>query len=37
LDKTDLQRAAKVRSGAGLLVHCYGKLTAAFFLLCFYS
>lgn len=35
LDKTDIQNAAKVRSSEGLLVHCYGKLTAAFYLLCF--
>ena len=35
LEKTDLQNAAKVRSSAGLQVHCYGKLTAAFYLLCF--
>lgn len=35
LDKTDIQNAAKVRSGEGLQVHCYGKLTAAFYLLCF--
>jgi DDE family transposase len=34
LDKTDIQNAAKVRSSEGLLVHCYGKLTAAFYLLC---
>lgn len=35
LDKTDIQNAAKVRSSADLQVHCYGKLTAAFYLLCF--
>lgn len=35
LEKTDIQNAAKVRSSEGLLVHCYGKLTAAFYLLCF--
>lgn len=33
--KTELQNAAKVRSSDGLQVHCYGKLTAAFYLLCF--
>lgn len=33
--KTEIQNAAKVRSSEGLLVHCYGKLTAAFYLLCF--
>jgi hypothetical protein len=35
-EKTGIQNASKVRSSAGLLVHCYGKLTAAFYLLCFY-
>ena len=35
LEKTDIQHAAKVRSSEGLQVHCYGKLTAAFYLLCF--
>ena len=35
-EKTGIQQASKVRSSDGLLVHCYGKLTAAFFLLCFY-
>jgi len=35
LDKTDIQHAARVRSSEGLQVHCYGKLTAAFYLLCF--
>jgi len=35
LDKTEIQNAAKVRSSEGLQVHCYGKLTAAFYLLCF--
>jgi len=33
--KTDIQNASKVRSSDGLQVHCYGKLTAAFYLLCF--
>lgn len=33
--KTEIQNAAKVRSSDGLQVHCYGKLTAAFYLLCF--
>lgn len=37
LDKTEIQNAAKVRSSEGLQVHCYGKLTAAFYLLCFNS
>lgn len=36
IEKTGLQSAAKVRSSAGLTVHCYGKLTVAFYLLCFY-
>jgi hypothetical protein len=36
IDKTDIQNAAKARSGNGLLVHCYAKLTFAFFLLKFY-
>ena len=36
IEKTGIQNASKVRSSDGLLVHCYGKLTAAFFLLCFY-
>lgn len=35
-EKTQIQNASKVRSSDGLLVHCYGKLTLAFFLLCFY-
>jgi hypothetical protein len=35
-EKTSIQNAAKVRSSNGLLVHCYGKLTFAFYLLCFY-
>jgi hypothetical protein len=30
IEKTDLQRAAKVRSYAGLLVHIFGKIAAAF-------
>jgi hypothetical protein len=34
--KGDIQNAAKVRSSEGLQVHCYGKLTAAFYLLCFH-
>ena len=37
VEKTGLQNAAKVRSSEGLRVHCYGKLTAAFYLLCFNS
>ncbi len=30
IEKTDIQRASKVRSTKGLLVHVFGKLTAAF-------
>lgn len=37
VEKTGIQNAAKVRSSEGLRVHCYGKLTAAFYLLCFNS
>jgi hypothetical protein len=36
IEKTNLQQASRVRSTNGLLVHCYGKLTFAFFLLKFY-
>lgn len=35
--KTDYQNASRVRSTKGLLIHCYGKLTFACLLLCFYS
>ena len=31
IEKTDIQRASKVRSTKGLLVHTFGKLTAAIF------
>ncbi len=37
IEKTDIQNGSKIRSGEGLLVHCYGKLAAAFFILCFNS
>jgi hypothetical protein len=37
VEKTGIQNAAKVRSSEGLRVHCHGKLTAAFYLLCFNS
>ena len=30
IEKTDIQRASKVRSTKGLLVHLFGKLAAAF-------
>jgi hypothetical protein len=33
--KTDIQRAGRVRSTEGLMVHCWGKLTVAFYLLVF--
>ncbi len=33
IDKTDIQRAGRVRSTEGLMVHCWGKLTFAFLLL----
>jgi hypothetical protein len=36
IDKTDIQRASKVRSTKGLIIHCLGKLTFALFLLNFY-
>jgi hypothetical protein len=35
IDKTDIQRAGRVRSTEGLMVHCFGKLTVAMFLLVF--
>lgn len=35
IDKTDIQRASKVRSTDALMVHCFGKLTFAFYLLVF--
>lgn len=37
IQRTDLQNASRVRSGRGLLVHCYGKLAVACLLLTFYS
>jgi hypothetical protein len=37
IQRTDLQNASRVRSGQGLLVHCYGKLAVACLLLTFYS
>jgi hypothetical protein len=33
--KTDIQRASKVRSTKGLLVHVFGKIAAAFIYLIF--
>jgi len=35
IEKTDLQRASKTRSTAGLLVHVFGKISAAFISLIF--
>lgn len=35
IEKTDFQRASKVRSANGLLVHVFGKLAAAFIYLIF--
>jgi hypothetical protein len=37
LEKTDFQRASKVRSANGLLIHVFGKLAAAFICLIFNS
>jgi hypothetical protein len=34
-EKTQIQRASKVRSTDALLIHCWGKLAVAFFLLVF--
>lgn len=34
-EKTGMQRASKVRSTDGLMIHCWGKLAVAFFLLVF--
>ena len=35
-EKTQIQKASKVRSTDALMVHCWGKLAVAFFLLVFY-
>ncbi len=35
IDHPDIQRAGTVRSSEGLLVHCFGKLTFAFYLIVF--
>ena len=37
IEKTDFQRASKVRSANGLLIHVFGKLAAAFIYLIFNS
>ncbi len=34
-EKTHIQKASKVRSTDGLLIHCWGKLAVAFYLLVF--
>jgi hypothetical protein len=36
IEKTQIQKASKVRSTDALLIHCWGKLSVAFFLLVFY-
>jgi hypothetical protein len=36
IGKTQIQRASRVRSTDGLLIHCFGKLTFALLLLVFY-
>jgi len=35
IEKTDIQRASKVRSTRGLLVHVFGRIAAAFIFLIF--
>ena len=35
--KTEIQNGSKIRSTKGLMAHCYGKLAAALYLLCFNS
>lgn len=35
IDKTEIQRAGTVRSTEGLMIHCWGKLTVAAYLLVF--
>lgn len=37
IDKTDIQRASKVRSTKGLLVHIFGRIAAAYMILIFNS
>lgn len=36
-EKTGIERASKVRSAKGLIVHVFGKLAAAVYMLVFYS
>jgi hypothetical protein len=35
-EKTGIEKASKVRSSDGLMIHCWGKLAVALFLLVFY-
>lgn len=35
-EKTEIQKASKVRSTNGLMIHCWGKLVVALYLLVFY-
>jgi len=37
IEKTDIQRASKVRSAKGLLIHVFGRIAAAFIFLIFNS
>ena len=37
IEKTDIQRASKVRSTKGLLIHIFGRIAAAFTFLIFNS
>ncbi|HXG86308.1 MAG TPA: hypothetical protein VNI84_19980, partial [Pyrinomonadaceae bacterium] len=34
-EKTNIQRAGKIRSADGLMLYCWGKLAVAFYLLVF--
>lgn len=36
IEKTDIQKASKVRSTDALMIHCWGKLVVALYLLVFY-
>ena len=37
IEKTDIQRASKVRSSNGLIVHIFGRIAAAYIFLIFNS
>jgi hypothetical protein len=37
IEKTDIQRASKVRSTKGLIIHIFGRISAAFIFLIFNS